>query len=180
MLNTTHFTWAKVSCINQKWGVIKIVPLSSSFRGGKTRRQKINHPHPSLYLITEKRAEESWTMNASSVFQVCLGNSTQVLSVRPPAQRGKVVFSLALPTDGLRAHSSPSRARAAKASLTSDPQSKPCHLLDSDLNNNQPFSESKGGIKFLNHRILPISSATGALKNCGHLPSGSGSKSGLS
>lgn len=119
-------------------------------------------------------------MNASSVFQVCLGNSAQVLSVRPPAQSGKVVLSLALPTDGLRAHSSPSRARAAKASLASGPQSKPSHLLDSDLNNNQLFSESKGRIKFLNHLILPISSATVALKNCRHLSSRSGSKSGLS
>lgn len=118
-------------------------------------------------------------MNASSVFQVCLGNSAQVLSVRPPAQRGKVVLSLALPTDGLGAHSSPSRARATKASLASGPQS-PSHLLDSDLNNNQPFSESKGRIKFLNHLILPISSATVALKNCGHLSSKSGSKSGFS
>lgn len=94
--------------------------------------------------------------------------------------RGKVVLSPALPTDGLRAHSSPSTARATKASLASGPQSKPSHLLDSDLNSNQLFSESKGRIKFLNHLILPISSATVALKNCGHLSSRSGSKSGLS
>lgn len=50
----------------------------------------------------------------------------------------------------------------------------------SDLNNNQLFSEGKGGVKFLNHLILPISSATMALKNYGYLSIGSGSKSGLS
>lgn len=74
----------------------------------------------------------------------------------------------------------PCRAKAAKASLVSDPQHSPSHLLDSDLNNNQLVFESKGGVKFLNHLILTISSATMALKNYGHLSSGSGSKSGLS
>lgn len=107
MLNTTHFTWAKVSCINQKQGVIKIVPLSNSFRGGKTRRQKINHPHPPS-IWSHNRVEESRTMNDASVFQGCLGNSVRVLNVRQPAQRGKWHL-LWLYLQTVSAHSSPSR-----------------------------------------------------------------------
>lgn len=69
---------------------------------------------------------------------------------------------------------------STKANLVSDPQNNPSHLLDFDWNNNQLVSESKGGVKFLSHLILPISSATMALKNYGHVSTGSGSKSGFS
>lgn len=118
-------------------------------------------------------------MDDCTALQVCLGSSEPSPKCEAASWGGKAAPSLALPTERLRAHSSPGR-EATKANLVSDPQNSPSPLLDSDWNNNQLVSESKGGVKFLNHLILPISSATMALKNYGHLSTGSGSKSGFS
>lgn len=87
---------------------------------------------------------------------------------------------LALSRERLGVHRSPQRVKAVKARLVSEPQYSPSRLLDSDLYNNQLVSGSEVGVKFLNHLMLPISSTSMALKNYGHLSTGSRSKSGLS